>query len=418
MTHKPTELTDTELDVFLAEAKLPVLVDLWAPWCAPCRAMSPVIDRLARNTAGNLIVAKLDVEKYPSIMQRFGIRGIPTLLLFNKTQEPVRLTGAQSLARLNEWLMSNQVSVPAQALHVKQDEELEWSSFYDDDELLAFIAARVLRHARAGEIRLSHSRYWLDGEGTLAAAMVHNPGGPVFERITGLPAALGFLLERCEYLSEEQVDGLFKVLRAGKDYRLVPALFTQWWLSDAFFPWENHLRAPALVTLLARWQTLCTGRFAGRDTDPQAWNDISSQAASLLEGYQTPEYQLENYVATLLRHLSPLPAAADNALWSTITTHMNWAQYQIVQIQSGWSDEERATPLRRHHWFVAKERETPAGRLSPEEIAQLREEWYSLNTEFISIEDAYQQNLPQLVRPVITQLQTTLNRLLAAAPDF
>lgn len=418
MTHKPTELTDTELDVFLADAESPVLVDLWAPWCAPCRAMSPTIDKLARNTAGKLLVAKLDVEKYPSIMQRFGVRGIPTLLLFNNAKDPVRLVGAQSLAQLNEWLVSNQVDLSVPTLKVKQNEGLEWGSFYDDDELLAFISARALRHARAGEITTAQSRYWLDGKGTLTAAMVHSSSCIAFERITGLPIALGFLLDRSEYLSVEQVDGLFRALRAGKDYRLVPVMFMQWWLSDAFFPWDNHLCAPELITLLARWQTLCTERLAGREAPPQVWDDINSQVDSLLPVYQTPERQMEKIVATLLKHLAPLPVTSNETLWGTITSNINWAHFHIMQIQSGWSDEDRATPAHRMNWFMTKERETPTGKLSPEEIAKLREEWMSLNEEFISKETSLHHNLSHLMKPISAQLQMMMNRLLADAPDL
>lgn len=418
MTHKSTELTDTELDVFLADAQLPVLVDLWAPWCAPCRAMSPVIDKLARNTAGNLLVAKLDVEKYPSIMQRFGVRGIPTLLLFTPAKEPVRLVGAQSLAQINEWLVNNQVDVSAPTLHVKQDENLEWGSFYDDSELLAFIAARALRHASAGEITSAQSSYWLNGKGTLSAAMVHQPNSHAFERITGLPVALGHLMDRSEYLSNEEVDGLFKALRPGKDYRLVPIAFMQWWLSGAFFPWDNHLRAPELITLLAQWRALCDDRFAGRETPPEAWADIGNQATSLLPGYQTPDRQLEGIFATLLKHLAPLPVTTNDAGWGVIAKNISWAHYHMMQIQSGWSDRDRATPSERMRWFMAKERQTQTGKLSHEEISQLREEWHSLHAEFISKEKALHQNLSQLSQPINKALQTVLNRLLVAAPDF
>lgn len=418
MTHKSIELTDLELDVFLADAQLPVLVDLWAPWCAPCRAMSPIIDKLARNTAGHLLVAKLDVEKYPSIMQRFSVRGIPTLLLFNPAQDPVRLVGAQSLAQLNEWLANHHVNISVPTVHVQQDESLEWGSFYGDDELLAFIAARVLLHAREREITTGQSRYWIEGKGTLAAAMVHQPDSNAFERITGLSAALGCLLDRCEYLTVEQVEGLFGALRAGKDYRLVPPAFMQWWLSDGFFPWDNHLRAPELITLLAQWQTLCADRFAGRETTPQAWADIGNLASSLLSGFQTSDRQLEKIVAMLIQHLSPFPVTTDGERWDIITKNMNWAHFHIMQIHSGWSDDDRATPEKRMGWFMAKERQTPTGKLTQGEIAQLRDEWKSLNGEFISKENALHQNLLQLALPISTASQTVLNRLLAAAPDL
>lgn len=74
--------SDTSLDTLLATSDKPVLLDLWAPWCQPCKTLAPLLDTLADNTPDNLTVAKLDVEQYPAFMRRFGVRGIPTLLLF------------------------------------------------------------------------------------------------------------------------------------------------------------------------------------------------------------------------------------------------------------------------------------------------------------------------------------------------
>jgi thioredoxin 2 len=90
---------DSELD-----ASVPVLVDFWAPWCGPCRAVSPLVERLAREHAGNLKVLKLNVDNAPTLSQRYGIRGIPLLALFGNGQELDRFTGAAPYPTLESWL--------------------------------------------------------------------------------------------------------------------------------------------------------------------------------------------------------------------------------------------------------------------------------------------------------------------------
>ncbi|WP_413729190.1 thioredoxin family protein [Sodalis sp. RH22] len=417
MSLKPNELTDSNFDNYLAGARLPVLVDLWAPWCVPCRAMAPVIDKLANNTEGKLLVAKIDVEKYPAIMERYGVRGIPTLLLFRGEAEPVRQVGAQSLGQLNAWLAAHEVDVVSQP-PVRQTEALEWSSFYGDEGLHGFIAQRTLGHAKAGDITVAPGSFWLDGKGTTMAAMIHQPDSVAFERITGLPIALGRLLDRCGYLTPEQIGGLFAALRPGKDYRLVPQRFMHWWLSEESAPWADYLRDPRLGQLLMRWLTLSAGRLAGGETAPGDWSAIKEQADLLLHDYQQPERQLEKIIATLLQHLSPLPAAADDEKWGNVALGVSWAQFQQLQILAGWSDDDRATPDIRFAWFTEKERLSPAGKLSQEEITLLRAEWLAQNPAFIAKENTFHQNYNQLSEPINTKIQRALNRLLAEAPDF
>jgi thioredoxin 2 len=85
-------------------ASVPVLVDFWAPWCGPCRMVSPLVARLGAEHAGGLKVVKLNVDEAPAISARFGVQGIPLLVVIRDGSEVDRLVGAAPLARLQAWL--------------------------------------------------------------------------------------------------------------------------------------------------------------------------------------------------------------------------------------------------------------------------------------------------------------------------
>jgi thioredoxin 1 len=100
-----------ERDVIQAEGT--VLVDLWAAWCPPCRKMGPVIDELARASGDKVTVGKLDVDQHPAVAERYGVRSIPTLLLFRDGKVVDRRVGAMPLEDLQALLAEHEVVAAA-----------------------------------------------------------------------------------------------------------------------------------------------------------------------------------------------------------------------------------------------------------------------------------------------------------------
>jgi len=104
-TTKPIEVTDTSFAQQVLQSPLPVLLDCWAPWCVPCRMMTPVVEELAADLAGTVKVAKLNVDENPETAARLGIRSIPTLLLFRKGEIIGGMVGALPRAQIETALL-------------------------------------------------------------------------------------------------------------------------------------------------------------------------------------------------------------------------------------------------------------------------------------------------------------------------
>lgn len=96
MSEHVTEVSDINFEQDVLKSDQPVLVDFWAAWCAPCRMLAPTVEAVAEKYAGNARVVKLNVDENPAVSQRYGIKGIPTLILFKGGKEEERVVGATS----------------------------------------------------------------------------------------------------------------------------------------------------------------------------------------------------------------------------------------------------------------------------------------------------------------------------------
>ncbi len=95
---------EADFQAVVEESALPVLVDFWAPWCAPCRVVSPLVEGIGQELRGRLKVVKVNSDAAPNLATRFGIRGIPTLILLDHGRELARVVGALDGAALQNWV--------------------------------------------------------------------------------------------------------------------------------------------------------------------------------------------------------------------------------------------------------------------------------------------------------------------------
>lgn len=107
MSNLVIHVTDVDFDEIVIQSDNPVLVDYWAEWCGPCKMIAPVLDEIASEYASKLTVAKLNIDDNPTTPQHFGVRGIPTLMIFKNGNVEATKVGALSKSQLADFIDTN-----------------------------------------------------------------------------------------------------------------------------------------------------------------------------------------------------------------------------------------------------------------------------------------------------------------------
>ena len=107
------KVDDASFDALVLKSDTPVLVDFWAEWCGPCKQIAPALEQIAEELSGALVIAKVNTEDSPETPSRYGVRGIPTLMLFQNGKMASMSVGAKPKAKILEWL--NEAGVTAAA---------------------------------------------------------------------------------------------------------------------------------------------------------------------------------------------------------------------------------------------------------------------------------------------------------------
>ena len=107
MSNTITHLTDETFEEEVLQSNIPILVDYWAPWCEPCKMIAPILDSLSAEYAGKLKISKLNIDDNQKTPQKYGVRGIPTLMIFKNGNVEATKVGALSKSQLTAFIDSN-----------------------------------------------------------------------------------------------------------------------------------------------------------------------------------------------------------------------------------------------------------------------------------------------------------------------
>jgi thioredoxin 2 len=107
------DASDGDFVEIAEQATIPVLVDFWAAWCGPCRMVSPALEQLANEKAGQLKLVKVDIERAPKLAQRFSVQAVPTLMVMNRGEVIARQPGAAPIDALRRWVDGAMAGIPS-----------------------------------------------------------------------------------------------------------------------------------------------------------------------------------------------------------------------------------------------------------------------------------------------------------------
>lgn len=408
-----------------------VLVDLWAPWCNPCLALAPHLDRLAETTGDNLKIVKINVDENPEVMKKFGVRGIPTLIFMVAGKEEGRLVGT-SANRLNvtleKWMTDRGLAFAAAngangvAESDTHGEELagvathrQWSSFGGDDLVKEQSLSRLATIADPEQMpsrRLADSAEQFENQLGLPAQI-----GPLLDMVWGMNFA--FELEPFEKMHADML-ALVRAIPVGSDLSNVPkhlqyhaAHLSKW--AALHYPMSAEATAA-----LQDARMLHDRELAGNSVPLSTWTALQKRVILLPDS--TDGGKLSEALESLC-----MPLAGENFM-ATLSTLLNLAQGDVRR-PPHWTDADARRAYESDVAFYATIETTlgPRPATGEVEIAAWRQEFdnrmAAANREkraadpvFWDRSDQYRVVLKGIHQDMLTYLYTQMLTLFATAP--
>lgn len=388
----------------------PLLLDLWAPWCQPCIAQGPALQRLVAVTAGRLRVAKLDTQKFPEVAQGLHARGIPLLVIFRDGREVARRTGQQSFEQLCAWVDEvggNDALVDTTAPAFRAPPPLG-GAFYGDDGLRRFLLERALALAADGKIENPRFPVWGGDRGSISCALVRHRDEQVFARITGLPVSFAIALHFADVATVAALNEVFAALPAGADARRVAPGLLIAWFGDTSLDWRGLLGEEA-DAVRRDWLHLCNEQLDGEPPLPRAWESLQARAQALVS--PDPLCSVARHFGQLIARISPLPPLEGADGWgAAMLATGTYLVLSFVGHELGWTPMHYAFEGIQHSWFVAEcpNPEATSRQAMDALHARFEQEHAELVAATRSGRERFFAELPQRVEPYRARLRAQL----------
>lgn len=413
------QVSEASFEAEVLAAAQPVLLDLWAPWCAPCRAVAPVLESLAPEYAGALTIAKLNVEEYPEVQKRLGVRGIPTLILFRDGKEVARLLGAKRAEEFRAWFKVQGIVPTSDGVMQREEADAGAGAFHGDAELRDYLLGRLRQRAAEGRVEASFMPHWENGRGTLSSALVSHGSPDVFGRLTGMPISVAAALEFCSIgcADQAEVDSLVGGIPAGADLRQIAARLAVALMSDDFAAWPQILDDVEVDGLRQRWVALCTSKLNGVRVESEEWKALGDELERLRARKPLPELERQRIAVSFMSTLTPLPRSDEADKWlGGMVSGGREIRYLLAGSLLGWTAKEFGLERTRFDWYSAREAQQPGGKFTPEALAEAHQAWYAECGEAQTKHDAFFKNYAGNLAPIVSRAKHLLGGFVAQAP--
>jgi thioredoxin 1 len=395
------------------QSGLPVLVDFWAPWCGPCKVMLPILENLAETRAADLVVAKLNVDEVAEARAEWGVRGIPTMILFRDGKEAARHVGTISGGQLNGWLAAHGVATTAAAAAAPASGAIPAASgaFRGEPALKAALMARLLEAAPQGRLP-EQGGLLSDGQGATVCSVLAGEGGA-----TALPYSFGLLLDLAGLSTEAEVREVFDAIPVGADLDGVALRFFEAWLSDQGGDWAGLIGDESIDALRLRWLALAAAQGVGTGdaASRAAWEQLRVDAIGATR-QDDPTRMGHNMVTMQISSMSPPPLPDEHQFWDNLVK--NFSGYLKHALAAKSLDFARPNIERRAAlvaWCREQAGETPERQLTPEWWQTLEAEWRAAHPEAVAAMAQFRREQLARVAPVNAALRKLLAALCAEA---